>query len=282
MIQPWFPRKKWRTEVWHIQDEEHNQKGHLFFYYEPTYDEIGVDTGRGHIMQCESWPSFRHSKPSDQMAEAEALKLLGEIEAECDGAHKREKYYLSYSEIGEDYHNARPYREHPAMLAESATRLENDATSLRPLQFKAAAGKSSPQPAKAEAIDDTTWRTEAFLVENNGFRPFKYTTFCELRAHPDPDKERKGLMLFVTWRMGEKSLYCSQEETGFQRALERIHYFEYEHRECKPASPAQTGPLALPPEYAKAQDYHTHPLLNPGDLVVRRKIAPLKTIKFKS
>ena len=156
---------------------------------------------------------------------------------------------------------------------------------MRPLKFNVVSGrndKADKPQAPQRLLDDRSWRTDAFYVEEQRYpRPIKYTTFCEIRPHPDVEKEQQGLYQFVTWRMGENSVYCQKDDEGIHRCLERISYFEYEHKECQPANPAETGPHALPPEYFRAADYHTHPHLNPEDITTGRQIRPLKALKFK-
>jgi hypothetical protein len=287
MVHMWFPRKKWRTAAWHIKDKKFEQDGYLFIQYQPSYDAIGAETGRGHLMIWERWPSFSHGIPGEDMTEREALKFIEQVEADCDREYKRvnDRHYDSYRALGEEYFNAKPFREHPLLISDSAVTLDKDAKTMRPLKFNAAAGRggnAGRAPAPQRIIDDRSWRTAAFYVETHGYpRPVKYTTFCEIRPHPDVEKEQQGLYQFVTWRMGENSVYCQKDDEGIHRCLERISYFEYEHKECKPASPAETGPLALPAEYFRAAEYHAHPHFHPEDVTVGRQVRTLKALKFK-
>ena len=283
----WYPRPKWRTGAWHIENDEHKQKGYLFVQYIPEQDLIGAPTGKGHLMVWERWPSFGHGDPSDSMPEKDALKALKEIEAECDEKYKKvnDRVYEHLKALSEEYHDAKPYREHPDLVAEQSVTLNKNTASMKPLRFNAVAqpGGSSSSTATPErpTIDDRSWRTDAHLVENFGYHKISYTTFCELRPHQDADQDHKGMVQFVTWRMGPNSVYCQKDETHIRSALERISYFEYQHRDCPKASPATPGALALPPEYFKAMDYHTHPHLNPEDVTVGRQVSTLKSLKLK-
>ena len=159
MVHIWFPKKKWRTDAWHIENAKFTQKGSMFIQYQPSYDTIGVETGQGHLMIWENWPSFRHGRPSENMSEREALKLMEQMEADCNNAYKRvnDRYYNSYRDLGDEYFDAKPFREHPQLVADRAVVLAQDAKSMRPLKFNASSGrneKADKPPAPQRLLDD--------------------------------------------------------------------------------------------------------------------------------
>jgi hypothetical protein len=253
----WYEQKKWRSPAWHVRNE-FGHDGFLYLTYNREYDDIGADTGAGHIGFIECWPSCGIGESSVSMPEAEALKAFAEIEKELDEKYKRvDMRQVDERDISRDFRDTPPLSQHPHFAP-------------TPRRQVSAMGAS---------LDRRTWRTSAYAASTS--HGTEYTAFCEFHPHPDPKKDGDGMYELIRWRISKDSVAQVREERSIIGVMDFIKNFEREYRNCPPASTNKTGILALPAEYFDALPYKLHPYLNSQDQTTIRRLKAPKVFKLK-
>jgi hypothetical protein len=290
----WMPNERYRTPAWHIKMDATGEPAYLFFQLCHQYDSLGAATGQAYIRQWEVWCSASHGQPGPAMPMREALKALAEIEAEADKKFKRvnDRAYEHFKGLRDEYHDSRPYAEHPLLVAEASTRLETDIVPSKTLRLRT--GPKAPEASPPVAVEDDEpeplWRTAVFRA-SAGYPRQRYLTYKEIRFCPELEKQQQGLVRVHTLRIGPESTFDHFYETGIKQALDGLSYHEWEHRHYKcPEITAFPDPLTrLSPraDYLKGEDFHDHHTLNPGKsppvgrMAARKPVTTLKTLRFK-